>query len=170
MLSLVNKYGLSHVCADPEFKNIEYFGDGKARKNFRVTPINFPYLDMHSKPEFSDKNLTRIDIEFYLRGTKDKMWEFKNLFEYLYWTSLHGAGKIFSYILKKGKIFKCADYKQTNKKSLRSFEANCVLCLSTLFALEEFKIYEDFIQLSDLVEAQKIFVNRTELSTNGKVK
>ena len=55
-------------------------------------------------------------------------------------------------------------------KSFQSVEANCLSCLSTLFALEEFKIYEDFLQLSDLVEAEKIFVNRTELSTNGKVK
>ena len=53
---------------------------------------------------------------------------------------------------------------------MRSFEANCFLCLNTLFALEEFKIYEDFLQLLDLVEAQKILVNRTKLSTNGEVK
>ena len=50
MLSLVNKYGLSHVCADPEFENIEYFGDEKGGD--REIPINFPYLDMHVKPEF----------------------------------------------------------------------------------------------------------------------
>ena len=49
---------------------------------------------------------------------------------------------------------------------MRSFEANCILCLNALFALEEFEIYEDFLQLSDLVEAQNIFVNRTELLTN----
>ena len=95
MLSLVNKYGLSHVCADPEFRNIEYEGDGK---RYREIPINFPYLDMHSKPEFSHTTLARINIEFFLRGTKDKVREFQNLFEYLYWTSLHGAGKIFSTI------------------------------------------------------------------------
>ena len=81
-----------------------------------------------------------------------------------------GPGKYFLQFKKKGGILKCADYEQTNNKSLRSFEANCFLCLSTLFALEEFKIYEDFIQVSDLVEAQKIYVNRSELSTNGKVK
>ena len=102
MLSLVNKYGLSHVCADPEFKNIEYIGDGK---RFREIPINFPYLDIYSKPEIVYEALTRIYIEFFLRGTKDKVWEFQNLFEYLYWTSLHGAGKIFSYNLKKKRNF-----------------------------------------------------------------
>ena len=134
MLSLVNKYGLSHVCADPEFKNIEYIGDGK---RFREIKINFPYLDMHLKV-FTHTGSPRINIEFFLRGTKDKVWEFQNLFEYLYWTSLHGAGKIFSYNFKKREILKCADYKQTNNISLRSFEANCFLCLSTLFALEEF--------------------------------
>ena len=80
MLSLVNKYGLSHVCADPEFKNIEYFGDGKDGNR---DIFNFPYLDMHF-------NETSSGI--FLRGTKDKEWEFKNLFEYLFWTSLHGPG------------------------------------------------------------------------------
>ena len=94
MLSLVNKYGLSHVCADPEFENIEYFGDEKGGD--REIPINFPYLDMHAKPRFSRDWLAGINIEFFLRGTKDKMWEFQNLFEYLFWTSLHGAGKIYS--------------------------------------------------------------------------
>ena len=64
----------------------------------------------------------------------------------------------------------CAVCKKTNNKSLRSFEANSILCLNTLFALEEFEIYEDFLQLSDLVEAQNIFVNRTELSRNEEVK
>ena len=99
MLYLVNKYGLSHVCADPEFENIEYYGD---QKGGREIPINFPYLDMHAKPEFSSKlpeKLTGINIEFFLRGAKDKVWEFQNLFEYLFWTSLHGPG--LKYILLK---------------------------------------------------------------------
>ena len=105
MLSLVNKYGLSHVCADPEFENIEYFGDQKGGD--REIPINFPYLDMHAKPEFSrewPEKLAGINIEFFLRGTKDKEWEFQNLFEYLFWTSLHGAGKIYLYNLNKEKF------------------------------------------------------------------
>ena len=97
MLSLVNKYGLSHVCADPEFENIEYLGD---QKGDREIAINFPYLDMHVKPEFYrewPEILAGINIEYFLRGTKDKVWEFQNLFEYLFWTSLHGSGKIYSY-------------------------------------------------------------------------
>ena len=52
--------------------------------------------------------------------------------------------------------------KKKNNQSLRSFEANYILCLNALFALKEFEIYEDFLQLSDLVEAQNIFVNRTD--------
>ena len=96
MLSLVNKYGLSHVCADSEFKNIEYIGDGKGQSGI---PINFPYLDMHLKPDLSvipgTENLAGLKIDFFLRGTKDKAWKFQNLFEYLFWTNLHGAGKIY---------------------------------------------------------------------------
>ena len=86
-----------------------------------------------------------------------------------------GPGKYISrYFFKKEEILKMFSKDCTNLKkkykSFQSVEANCLSCLSTLFALEEFKIYEDFLQLSDLVEAEKIFVNRTELSTNGKVK
>ena len=32
-----------------------------------------------------------------------------------------------------------------------------------MFDTKDYKIYEDFTQLSDLVEAKTIFVNRTEL-------
>ena len=56
------------------------------------------------------------------------------------------------------------------KKSFQSLEGNFLSCLSTLFFVEEFKIYEDFLQLSDLVETKRVFVDRKELSTNGKVK
>ena len=104
MLSLVNKYGLSHVCADPEFENIEYSWDQKGDRDFAYE-INFPYLDMHLKPGIIYREwpeiLAGINIEYFLRGTKDKVWEFQNLFEYLLWTSLHGAGQIYSYNLKK---------------------------------------------------------------------
>ena len=89
MLSLVNKYGLSHVCANLEFENIENDGDGK--DGDRDIMFNFPYIDMH----FKLNNNRDAIIEFFLRGTKDKDLEFQNLFEYLFWTSLHGAGVIF---------------------------------------------------------------------------
>ena len=38
-----------------------------------------------------------------------------------------------------------------------------------MFGIEEYKIYEDFIQLSELVEVKNVFINRTELyaSSNG---
>ena len=93
MLSLVNKYGLSHVCANPEFENIENRGDGKDKD--RDIMFNFPYIDMH----FKLNNNRDAIIEFFLRGTKDKELEFQNLFEYLFWTSLHGPG--LKYILLK---------------------------------------------------------------------
>ena len=97
MLSLVNKYGLSHVCANPEFENIENVGDGK--DGDRDIMFNFPYIDMHFNLIKLDYNLHAFNIEFFLRGTKDKELEFQNLFEYLFWTSLHGPG--LKYILLK---------------------------------------------------------------------
>ena len=74
MLILINKYGLSHVCALPEFKNVG--------NQLLFLPYNFPYLDI-----YFPSNET---IEFYYRGTKDRTLEFKNLFEYLVWTTLNG--------------------------------------------------------------------------------
>ena len=105
MLSLVNKYGLSHVCANPEFENIDFL---------RQYNYNFPYLDIYLKKEnlpyddLPDSEIFGRDceselrtefsrsIEFFLRGTKDKDWEFKNLFEYLFWTKSHRPG--FNYL------------------------------------------------------------------------
>ena len=77
MLILVNEYGLSHVCALPEFENIEKLS-GRQTK----LPYNFPYLDI-----YFPSNKT---IEFYYRGTKDRTLKFKNLLEYLIWTTLNG--------------------------------------------------------------------------------
>ena len=59
MLILVNEYGLSHVCALPEFENI-----GK----LAYLPYNFPYLDIYFP---SNKTEFDFPIEFYYRGTKD---------------------------------------------------------------------------------------------------
>ena len=97
MLSLVNKYGLSHVCANPEFENIEHWGDGK--DGDRDFMFNFPYLDMYIQEAYFSKNWPETSMAFFLRGTKDKEWKFQNLFEYLYWTSLHGSG--LKYLLLK---------------------------------------------------------------------
>ena len=77
MLLLVNKYGLSHVCAMREFQNI-------ADPLTILLPFNFPYLDI-----YLSGNST---IEFYYRGTKDRKLNFKNLFEYLLWTASNGQG------------------------------------------------------------------------------
>ena len=74
MLILVNKYGLIHVCALPEFKNIGI--------SIFTLPYSFPYLDIYF--------LSNQSIEFYYRGIKDRNLKFKNLFEYLVWTALNG--------------------------------------------------------------------------------
>ena len=83
MLSLVNKYGLSHVCANREFQNIEYWGDGKDDGD-RDSLFNFPYIDMH----FSNGSI----IEFYFRGTKERSLKFQTLFEYFLSIKNHGIG------------------------------------------------------------------------------
>ena len=75
MLILVNKYGLSHVCASQEFQNIDI--------EMSAEPFNFPFLDIY---------LTYYDslsIDFYYRGAKDRTIKFENLFEYLLSTALN---------------------------------------------------------------------------------
>ena len=91
MLSLVQTYGLSHVCANKEFENIDdwsrvaYLTVDHSEPNF-----NFPYLDIY----LSQKNIYRdqFDIMFYLRGSKNIELKFQNLFEFMLFTSLHGKG------------------------------------------------------------------------------
>ena len=96
MLSLVNKYGLSHVCANREFQNIEYWGDDKDDGE-REYLFNFPYIDMYfSKEHIEGSASTRwaeeSKIEFYFRGAKERRLKFRNLFEYFLSTTLHGTG------------------------------------------------------------------------------
>ena len=96
MLSLVNKYGLSHVCANREFQNIEYWGDGKD-KHGRGLLFNFPYIDMHfSKEHIEGSASTRwaeeSKFQFYFRGTKQRSLKFQNLFEYFLSIRNHGTG------------------------------------------------------------------------------
>ena len=82
MLMLVNKFGLSHVCAFQEFQNI---GDPLCYDpKCKPLPYNFPYLDIYLPGN--------LIIEFYFRGTKDRNLKFQNLFEYLLWTSSHRQG------------------------------------------------------------------------------
>ena len=78
MLMLVNRFGLSHVCALAAFENIG--------TQFLALPYNFPYLDIYLS---KGQNLT---IEFYYRGAKDRNLKFKNLFEYLLWSASSGKG------------------------------------------------------------------------------
>ena len=77
---LVNQYGLSHVCAFDEFENI---GVDKRPNDFLY---NFPYLDIYLPDPGNEA------IEFYYRGTRDRKFKFKNLFEYMLWNSLNGQG------------------------------------------------------------------------------
>ena len=98
MLFLVKKYGLSHVCANSEFKNIEDFaldGDDDVTILSQVSPhfvsnFNFPYLDIYFKKQANIEWSNAFKIEFYFRGRKHQEIELQNLFEYLLWTSLHG--------------------------------------------------------------------------------
>ena len=46
-------------------------------------------------------------------------------------------------------------------------EGNFISCLSVLFDVEEFKIYDDFLKLPELVNIEKKFVNRSKLSAAG---
>ena len=83
---LVNQYGLSHVCAEPEF---QFIG--------RREDYYFPYLDIklsYLRGEYIDEFLNGTngtigynyyEIEFYYRGALDRDFKFENLFEYLLW-------------------------------------------------------------------------------------
>ena len=51
-----------------------------------------------------------------------------------------------------------------------SFEADFLSCLHQLFEIEESKIYDDYLQLRELVEIDKTFVNRSGLSIDGEGK
>ena len=80
MLILVNKYGLSHVCALQEFQDI-------GPSQIRTMPYNFPFLDIYlSNTSHKRGEQYNSTIEFYYRGTKDQNLTFKNLFEYLFST------------------------------------------------------------------------------------
>ena len=93
MLTLVHKYGLSHVCASKEFENIENW------LGILSDTLNFPHLDIYISDPWSNKQ-----IEFYFRGTNDQALSqrmiFQNLFEYLRSTSMNGPGGI-NFIISK---------------------------------------------------------------------
>ena len=106
MLSLINEYGLSHVCGSPEFVDI-----GKATSivvdgDFT---FNFPYLDILLKNNEWIEGPTgqcmpilgymrymdpSFELEFYLRGTRTEKLKFGNLYEYLLAMSFNGLGLI----------------------------------------------------------------------------
>ena len=97
MLMLLNKYGLSHVCAFDEFENIGV--PARSRRNRpnlpNDFPYNFPYLDIY----FPDSRTSAI--EFYYQGARDRRFKFKNLFEYMLWNSLNGQGLTRLLLLKQ---------------------------------------------------------------------
>ena len=80
MLLLVKKYGLSHICALPEFQSIGIVERSRL-------PYNFPYLDIHLS---YDRSRSYSTIEFYYRGAKDRNLQLRNLFEHLLSTALNG--------------------------------------------------------------------------------
>ena len=47
------------------------------------------------------------------------------------------------------------------KFSLKRLHENLLSCFSRLFYVEEFKIQEDFYQISDLVHIENVFINRS---------
>ena len=85
MLMLVNRFGLSHVCALEEFKNT---------LDKRFKPYYFPYLDTYISIDYIayPELIENWKIEFYYRGAKDRKLKFENLFEYLLWSASYGKG------------------------------------------------------------------------------
>ena len=72
MLSLVEKYGLSHVCANSEFI------DTSSADSY-LQGSNYPYLDIYlSTPTSFWDRLMELNIEFFFRGTEDEKFEFQN--------------------------------------------------------------------------------------------
>ena len=84
MLVLINKYGLSHVCGNQIFDNLE---KTNIANNGRGEPFNFPYLDTYLSLNWSTWD---YNVEFYARGQKDHEINYKNIFEYLLSTTSHG--------------------------------------------------------------------------------
>ena len=83
MLFLVNEYGLSFICGNQIFDNIENEGDGKDRT--QATNFNFPYLDIRLKNDGK-----RFNPEFYFRKANNHDTKYINLFEYALKTRSNG--------------------------------------------------------------------------------
>ena len=49
----------------------------------------------------------------------------------------------------------------SQKSSFKRLEGDLLSCLTSLFAVQEFKIYDDFLQLSELVIIEESFNNRS---------
>ena len=86
MLALINKYGLIHVCAKPEY-------------NFN-NQVNHPYLDLFIDYQFLDlydyyNPINKRQMSIYFRGTLDRSSRLENLFEYLLLLSLNNYGFIY---------------------------------------------------------------------------
>ena len=138
MLAMFNNYGMSHVCAQDVFENLETYAGGIAEtKVLGSYNFNFPFLDArytfdNLSYEMLDTN--SINMEFYFRGYNPaKSTEYKNLFELLLFAETHKIG------------------------------GNFLFCLSKLFGKNESDIYDDFLHLRELVEVEEAFVDRTQL-------
>ena len=76
MMALINKYGLIHLCAKPEY---EFIND-----------YQYLYLDLYDYYNSTKfVSFTERQMSIYFRGTLDRSSRFNNLFEYLLLLSLH---------------------------------------------------------------------------------
>ena len=67
----------------------------------------------------------------------------------------------------------CSEKKNNIFKSIFSIKVSfedLLSCLQQLFEIDESEIYGDYIQLRELVNIDKKFVNRSDLSMNGEGK
>ena len=156
MLSMFNNYGMSHVCAQDVFKNLEVQAGRKNEEVLGSYAFSYPFLDAYytldnfedfgtwNGFEYFDTLDNRINdydsnMEFYFRGyNPDSTTEYQNLFEVLLFLTS------------------------------QELDGNFLFCLSTLFGKDESTIYEDFLHLRELVEVEESFVNRTNLPTYAR--
>ena len=137
MLLLLNTYGLSHVCGNDEFQNLEDssligYGEGYFYPYLDILFENKGYTRMLG--EYASNYVRKHSMKFLFRGyNEDDRIEFRNLFQYLVFAKSHG------------------------------FQGNLLFCFAKIFGIPEEYIYEDFMLLKDLLRTNKPFVNRTEL-------
>ena len=77
MLLLLNEYGLSHVCGNDEFQNLE-------SSKTVGSPYYYPYLDIQFEINAGNIDDPTFSMKFLFRGyNEDNQMQFRNLFQYL---------------------------------------------------------------------------------------